>query len=224
MATPIQNPEQKPRADATKGALIRAAVTVFGRDGFQAASTRAIAQEAGVNQALIKYHFANKQGLYDAAIESIADRIGTEVVPIFRAIEADRAASDPAASLSALKRMLGAMIGLLAREDAANWAQLIVREQQSPGPAFLKIYDGIMAPALTTMTGLVRALDPAGRLGDPKLLVITLVGQVLVLRVAHATMMRFVGWDRIGDKELAEIRARIDRTLDRLFAETENTL
>ncbi|NMM45658.1 CerR family C-terminal domain-containing protein [Rhodospirillaceae bacterium KN72] len=222
MTTPIPNPAQRPRADATKDALIRAAVAVFGRDGFQAASTRAIAQEAGVNQALIKYHFANKQGLYDAAIQSIADRMGTEVLPIFHAIEANRVEDDPAASLFALKRMLGAMIGLLAREDAANWAQLIVREQQSPGPAFLKIYDGIMAPALTTMARLVNVLDPAGRLGDPKLLVITLVGQVLVLRVAHATMMRFVGWDRIGDKELEEIRARIGRNLDRLFAETEH--
>ncbi|HET6470821.1 MAG TPA: TetR family transcriptional regulator, partial [Pseudomonadales bacterium] len=41
------------RGDQTREALIDAAIEIFGRDGFRAASTRSIADAAGVNQALI---------------------------------------------------------------------------------------------------------------------------------------------------------------------------
>ncbi len=37
--------------------LIRAALNAFGRQGFEAASTRAIAGAAGANLAALPYHF-----------------------------------------------------------------------------------------------------------------------------------------------------------------------
>jgi AcrR family transcriptional regulator len=40
-----------------------AAIRILGRDGMKALTTRAIAQEAGVNQALINYHYRNKSNL-----------------------------------------------------------------------------------------------------------------------------------------------------------------
>ena len=39
------------RGDQTREALVAAAMDIFGRDGFHAASTRAIARAAGANQA-----------------------------------------------------------------------------------------------------------------------------------------------------------------------------
>ena len=54
------------RGDITREAFIQAAIEIFGRDGFHAASTRAIAERAGANQALIGYHFRGKLGLYKA--------------------------------------------------------------------------------------------------------------------------------------------------------------
>ena len=52
------------RGNASRDALIRAGLRVFSRIGFDAARTRDIAVEAGVNQALIAYHFGGKRGLY----------------------------------------------------------------------------------------------------------------------------------------------------------------
>jgi AcrR family transcriptional regulator len=47
----------------TKERILDAAVTILGRDGLQALTTRAIAREASVNQALINYHFQTKDNL-----------------------------------------------------------------------------------------------------------------------------------------------------------------
>ena len=82
------NDPQSPRGDATREALLVTAIEVFGREGFHAASTRAIAQEAAVNQALIGYHFRNKKGLYLAAFEHMAERIAERLGPAIAAVDA----------------------------------------------------------------------------------------------------------------------------------------
>jgi AcrR family transcriptional regulator len=47
----------------TRENILTTALTILGREGFQALTTRAIAEEGGVNQALINYHFGTKQNL-----------------------------------------------------------------------------------------------------------------------------------------------------------------
>lgn len=45
--------------------MLRAAIQLFNRSGVDGTSVRAIAREAGVNQALISYYFGGKQGLLE---------------------------------------------------------------------------------------------------------------------------------------------------------------
>jgi AcrR family transcriptional regulator len=53
-----------PGRDATtKEAILDAALLILGKNGFQHLTTRAIAREARVNQALINYHFGTKEKL-----------------------------------------------------------------------------------------------------------------------------------------------------------------
>lgn len=61
-------PRQKDRADS-ETRLMDAAKKVFAEKGFSAATTRAIAQKAGINLALITRYFKNKQGLFMAVLE-----------------------------------------------------------------------------------------------------------------------------------------------------------
>ena len=61
-----------PTGDLTARARIRdAAILLFGRNGFDATSVRAIATEAGVSPGLVIHHFGNKNGLRHACDEYV---------------------------------------------------------------------------------------------------------------------------------------------------------
>ena len=69
----------RPRASCSAGsntrrALIEAAVKVLKSRGFNGASARAIATEAGVNQALVFYHFGTVAELLLAALDEVSAR------------------------------------------------------------------------------------------------------------------------------------------------------
>ena len=56
------------RREQTRGQILAAAVKVFARAGFEAASLAEIARQAGVKKALVQYHFSTKEQLWrDAA-------------------------------------------------------------------------------------------------------------------------------------------------------------
>lgn len=58
--------------------LIDAATRLFSERGFEGATTREIAQAAGMNEALIFRHFPHKEDLYAAILEEKAREAGTE--------------------------------------------------------------------------------------------------------------------------------------------------
>jgi AcrR family transcriptional regulator len=60
--------------EATKQALLAAGVEVFAEHGYDAATTRAVAQAAGVNEQLIQRYFGGKAGLLLAIIERFGEQ------------------------------------------------------------------------------------------------------------------------------------------------------
>jgi AcrR family transcriptional regulator len=59
--------------------LIRAAIEVMTRDGVAAASTRAIAAELGIAQAMVHYVYGSKDELYRAVIEQLTADVTEQV-------------------------------------------------------------------------------------------------------------------------------------------------
>lgn len=59
------------RGEETRARLIEAAVAVFGERGYDGASTRDIANVAGVNSPALQYYFDGKEGLYLACVEHL---------------------------------------------------------------------------------------------------------------------------------------------------------
>lgn len=70
---PTKSNAKKRDSAATKDALLEAAQTEFQRMGYEAASTRIIASEAGCNAALINRYFGSKIGLFEAVMEECID-------------------------------------------------------------------------------------------------------------------------------------------------------
>src|SRR5258707_13473772 len=70
----------QPGLDA-KQRLIEAGLEIFGIFNLEGATTRQLAQRAGVNQAAIPYYFGGKEGLYLAVIEHVITHKASRVRP-----------------------------------------------------------------------------------------------------------------------------------------------
>lgn len=65
-----------------KEKILEAALELFAHDGFNATSTKKIAQKAGVSEGLIFKHFDNKKKLLEAIMEQAEERIQLLIAPI----------------------------------------------------------------------------------------------------------------------------------------------
>ncbi|MDI3423893.1 TetR/AcrR family transcriptional regulator, partial [Streptomyces luteolus] len=64
-------PSDKParRSDATRAAILAAARERFAADGYERATIRAIARDAGIDPSMVMRYYGNKEGLFAAAAE-----------------------------------------------------------------------------------------------------------------------------------------------------------
>ena len=107
------------RSAATRKALIDAATALFAERGFEGTRVDQIAQSAGVNKAMISYHFGGKKSLYNeilaATLNEAHDRfheIRHSVAPADERLRdfifafADLAATQPALPVMVLREVL----------------------------------------------------------------------------------------------------------------------
>ncbi|MGA3372902.1 MAG: TetR/AcrR family transcriptional regulator [Terracidiphilus sp.] len=84
MAASNSNRTQTERADQTRGRILDAAVRQFSESGLAGARTEQIAEEAGVNKALLYYYFKSKEDLYAAALESVFEGVQTASIAVLQ--------------------------------------------------------------------------------------------------------------------------------------------
>ncbi|RJF85777.1 CerR family C-terminal domain-containing protein [Sphingomonas cavernae] len=188
--------------------LLDTAIDQFGRYGFEAASTRAIAAAAETAMSSITYHYGGKEGLYLAAAHHIARQVS-------EGTEASRAAAEAFlhanpgidGAVEAIARILDGFAELMTSDRSTPWARFIVREQMNPGPAFDILYSELMKQRADLVTSLLQRIG-GGRFDEAEARVkaLALFGQVLVFRVARATVLRVTGWTDVTSVEAAEIR------------------
>lgn len=183
--------------------LLLAAIERFGRDGYEGASTRAIASDAGKPMSAITYHFGSKHGLYLAAARYIVAEIGDRFEPVMRTTEAiDIAAMDRAAALASFDALLGVGIKLAADHRLDSFARFVMREQTDPTEAFTILYDGVIGRLLGRLAALVGAIaGPDIDETEIRLRTTMLAGQILMLRFSRAAVLRTMGWVDIGPAE-----------------------
>ncbi len=70
-------------AEVRRKQILQAAITVFAQSGYRGATTRAIAREAGVAEALLYRYFTNKQDLFRNAVEHTSARMVAALQAIF---------------------------------------------------------------------------------------------------------------------------------------------
>ena len=115
------SPEKRDPA-ATRRALLAAGAALFSASGYDAVPIDDVAAQAGVNKALISYHFGGKRGLYAAILASGFDEIAR------RMDAAEAAANDAPAALRALLAVFAAF-----RAEHPEFPGLFMREVLSSG-------------------------------------------------------------------------------------------
>jgi TetR/AcrR family transcriptional regulator len=66
----------------TRSRLLEAATVHFARRGFEGARTQAIADDAGINKAMLYYHFQDKEHLYRETLASIFGSLFQQIFPV----------------------------------------------------------------------------------------------------------------------------------------------
>jgi TetR/AcrR family transcriptional regulator len=88
---------------ATREAVFRAAADLFSRRGFDGVTVDDIAKAAGVNRAMIYYHFTDKLGLYRDIVCRMLDEAGGRVAIV---------ANEPIAPRQKLERFVSGFVAL----------------------------------------------------------------------------------------------------------------
>ncbi len=210
----MNTPRTANRGDQTRASLLRAAVDIFGRDGFHAASTRAIADAAGINQALIGYHFGGKEGLYLAVFEDIAGQMSTYMSPVAEKLIAELAAINPespdriAVCVRSIDMIIGALLDMLGKNpDTAGWVRLVMREQQDPTKAFEILYGGAYGRMLGLLTAIVATATGLPAESQPcRLQALMILSQVMFVMAARTTATRHMGWAKLEPTQLELVR------------------
>jgi TetR/AcrR family transcriptional regulator, regulator of cefoperazone and chloramphenicol sensitivity len=204
----------------TRARLLDAAAEIFGTYNLEGATTRQLAERAGVNQAAIPYYFGGKEGLYLATIEHFfsvhAPQIGTVVAEIESRLAAKNIARGEALDL--LKTLLGTMLEVLLRQQTnRSFGRIIIREQMQPTKAFDLIYERVIRHVHHTISALLAIL--LEREPDDRSVIFRaqmIVGQILVFLAGRETIKRRLNLTGYTDEEFAEIKSALHEQLDLL--------
>ena len=206
------------RGDATRLALIHAALDLFGAKGFEASSTRAVAAAAGANLGSIAYHFGGKQGLRLACADHVVATIRGVLDPTLAA--AGATPLTPVTARALLERVLAAFVGfMVVRPEAQSIARFVVREMFEPTEAFERIYAEAFAPMHERFCAVWAAATGApADAAETRLATLAMLGQILYFRVARRVALRRLGWSDIGPREGEAIRSMLTAHLHAALA------
>lgn len=197
----------------TRAALIAAALRRFGREGYEAVSTRALAAEAGTNVSSIAYHFGGKEGLRLACADTVAERIGRVARPLPR----DPAGLTPARARAVLRRLVHRIVTfLVSTGEAQDTVSFLLRELAQPdSPVLDRLYTALIEPRHRALCAVwAAATGRAAESVDVRLAVFALVGQAAYFRLAAPIVQRRMGWTGYPPEAAAAIARRLLANLD----------
>lgn len=201
--------------ESTRQALIRAGLDLFGRNGFDATSTREIAQAAGVNSAGIAYHFGGKDGLRQACAEAIIARMQGVLTGGSPAVSMALDVTDRDAATEQLLALIGRVVSFLTTvPESEVVARFVMREMLTPSPAFEALYGGLFEPVhrrVCQVWAAATGMEPEAP--ETKLAVFAAIGQVFYFRIARPAVTRRLGWDGIDAEEARLIGEAIRRSV-----------
>ena len=191
-------------AEVTRTTLIESAIRLFAERGYDAVSTRDIADLAAANIGSIAYHFGGKPGLRLACAEHVIANISATVGPAFlRPLPP----LTPDQALEMIERMMRVFTNFwMVSEGSQSFVNFILREMLVKGEVSELFYSVWMKPMhkrFCELFGIAAGRDPASH--EVKIAVFSFIGQVFHFRVGQPLIMRRLEWDELGERETEHI-------------------
>lgn len=187
--------------------ILDAADAVFGEVGFDAASTREIAERCGVNKALIHYYFKSKDGLLESLLEGYYTRLTEALRTILLR---------PTGSLrERMRDLVGGYLEFL--HANRNFVRIVQRE--AGGGRHVDLIAERTLPLLALGRALLRERYPvthSGAMAAEQLLV-SFYGMLVAGFTFGPVLARLLDTDPASDAALARRLAHVERLVDLVF-------
>ncbi|MFA5890518.1 MAG: TetR/AcrR family transcriptional regulator [Actinomycetota bacterium] len=196
----------------TKNEILDAADLLFGRLGFEGATTREIAEASGANKALIHYHFGGKEGLLDGVLDRYYARLTSALVAALHG-EGD--------VRERMHRLVDAYIDFLGENP--NFFRIVQREAAG-GPRMDRIV-ARMGSILGLGLPAIREAFPVTASGPlaAEHLAVSFYGAIITYFSYAKVLEGLLGQDPLSERSILErkrhIRWMLDTTLDALERE-----
>jgi AcrR family transcriptional regulator len=183
--------------------ILQAADQLFGEIGFDATTTRQIADASGVNKALIHYYFNTKDALFGAVLDMYYERLRLTLVNAF---------SSPELPRQRFALVLDLYIDFL-RENR-NFSRMVQRE--ASGGKHLHRVVGHMVPLLGVATNAIHNTFPSSQSGDlaAHQLLISFYGMVVSYFTYAPVLEPLFDADPFSDSEIENRKKHLMRMLD----------
>jgi AcrR family transcriptional regulator len=193
--------KQQARALATRDQIVATAITCFSSLGFDGATTRLIADRAGVNQGSITHHFSSKEELWRAAV----DRLFAKVEEDFeQRVEAWQEADRP----TRVRLMIRHFVHYASRQP--EQLRFMMQEGLSSGPRMQWLVENHLSGFYTRFQQLLRDARAEKMLiaGEDAHLFYAFVGAASTIFALAAECEHVTGMDPIADANV-EAHARL---------------
>jgi AcrR family transcriptional regulator len=208
-------PGAQQRGEDTRRRVLETALALFAAEGFDGASTRAIAEQAGVNLPAIQYYFGSKEGLYHAAIAHIGEQATQAIAPIAARVHdaLDSGAPSRAQLVNLLCELVDTLVTLFLDDSLPE------RESRSLFVSRVEVeHTAALDPLNEIMRQLVMVPSSAliGRLVDRPaedeqvvLRALMILGQAKIF--CSRSVVRALKWNTIGETRVHAVKALVNQ-------------
>jgi TetR/AcrR family transcriptional regulator, regulator of cefoperazone and chloramphenicol sensitivity len=206
-------PGARQRGEDTRRRILETALSLFAAEGFDSASTRAIAEQAEVNLPAIQYYFGSKEGLYRAAIAHIGEQAAQAIAPIAARVQTalDTGPTSRARLIDLLCEMVDALVTLFLDDNlpGRESRSLFVSRVEIEHTAALDPLNEVMRQKVLAPTSALvgRLVDRPADDEQVVLRTLMILGQAKIF--CSRSVVRALGWETIGECHIDTVKTLV---------------